>query len=273
MASKSNKAVAPTVDDRVYHLRLREGEISPYVLLPSDQATTERVASIWRDVREIAYNREYRTVNGVYKGLDLTMTSTGIGDQPTEICINELKKVGAHTCISIGNAESIRSDIEIGDIIIPVACMRKGGAVTHYVKDDFPSFAHPLITKTLIDACQLLGIEYKLGVICTINSYYVGQARPLNADPNSFFPYEARNLIERLQNAKIIALDMDTAGELIIGFLHRMRMGAVLHVNANRITETWGDNGGEEKALRIASEAVRILSESEHMSTSNNFVL
>ena len=82
-------------------------QVSPYVILPGDQATTEHISTIWENTKEIAYNREYRTVNGTYEGQDMTMTSTGIGCQPAEICLNELKKVGAHTCIKVGCAEEM----------------------------------------------------------------------------------------------------------------------------------------------------------------------
>lgn len=265
------KATAPTVDGKVYHLRLAKGDISPYVLMPSDQATTENISRVWKDTKEIAYNREYRTVTGTYEGADMTVISSGIGCQPAEICINELKKVGAHTIIKMGAVEAIREDIKPGDIVIPVACMRKGGAVTHYVKEDFPAFANPRITKALIEACRNLGYSYTMGVVCSVSSYFVGQGRPLNGEEGSFFPPHAENIVERLNNAKVLGIDMETAGTMIIGYLHRLRMGAVLSVNANRITGEWGDNGGEEKACRIASEAVKILRETDNDDVIYNF--
>ena len=193
----------------------------------------------------------------------MAMTSTGIGCQPAEICLNELKKVGVHTCVKVGCAEAIRTDLDLGDIIIPAACMRKGGAVTHYVKPEFPAFADPRVVKALIEACRRLGYRYTMGVVCSISSYYVGQGRPLDGDEESFFPPEAANVVDRLRNAKVVAIDNETAGELVMGYLHKMRMGAVLAVNANRVTGAWGDNGGEEKACRIASEAIRILRETD----------
>jgi uridine phosphorylase len=259
MSDKNVKATAPTVDGKVYHLRLAKGDIPPYMLMPGDQATTEHISSVWQDTKKIAQNREYHTVTGSYLGDEMGIISTGIGDQPAEICINELKKVGAHTLIKLGCAEAICEDIQPGEIIIPVACMRKGGAVTHYVNQSFPAFAHPRITKALIEACVKLGYSYRLGVVCSISSYYIGQGRPLNADENSYFPPHARDIVARLQNSKVIAIDNETAGSLIIGYLHRLRMGAVLWVNANRVTGAWGECGGEEKACRVASEAVRIL--------------
>ena len=108
MSENGSKATAPTVSGKVYHLRLEQGEIPPYVLLPGDQGTTWHISDVWKDVKELAYNREYRTVVGDYEGVAMAMTSTGIGDQPAEICLNELKKVGAHTCIKAGGAEAIR---------------------------------------------------------------------------------------------------------------------------------------------------------------------
>lgn len=263
MTETGSRATAPTVSGKVYHLRLAAGEIPPYVLLPGDQAATYNISNIWSNVKELAYNREYRTVTGSYNEVRMAMTSTGIGDQPAEICLNELKKVGAHTCIKVGTAEAIREDLELGDIIIPVACMRKGGAVTHYVRPEFPAFPDLEMTKALIQACENLGYSYTMGVICTISSYYVGQGRFIDEDENSYFPPQNRDLIERLRNSKVLAIDTETAGELVIGYLHKLRMGAVLSVNANRATGAWGDNGGEEKACRIASEAVCILQEQD----------
>ena len=52
---------------------------------------------------------------------------------------------------------------------------------------------------------------------------------------------------------------MDTAGQYVVGYLHGMRMGAVLSVISNRVLDRWGDNGGEERACLVASEAMKIL--------------
>lgn len=257
------KATAPTVGDKVYHLRLAKGEISPYVVLPGDQNASDHFEKFWDDARLLAYNREYKTVSGKYEGMDIAMTSTGIGCQPAEICVNELKKIGVHTCIKVGCAESIREDVEVGDIIIPFACMRKGGAVTHYVQPEFPAFCAPEATKALIQACIELGYKYTLGVVCSISSYFIGQARPIDGDENSYWPTQGDNLIAHLRNSRVTAIDTETAGTLIMGYLHGIRMGAVLGVNANRVTNEWLDEGGQEKACRVASRALKILKQND----------
>jgi uridine phosphorylase len=40
-----------------------------------------------------------------------------------------------------------------------------------------------------------------------------------------------------------------------------MRFGAILAVNNDRNKDTWGDNGGFEKATLVACEAMKILNE------------
>ena len=54
---------------------------------------------------------------------------------------------------------------------------------------------------------------------------------------------------------------MDTAGQFIIGYLHGMRIAAVLSVVAARKNNNFAYNNGEEKACLAASEALKILKE------------
>jgi uridine phosphorylase len=262
MANKNVRADAPTDgEDRVYHLRLRKGEIPPYVVLTGDPANTEKIASLWADSKQLAYNREYRTFSGSYDGLPLASTSTGIGCQSAELVINELLKVGGTTLIKVGTASTIDPNLKLGDLVIPMASHRKGGTADLYVQPDFPSFADITIVKALMIACDKLNYKYTLGLNYSVSSFYIGQARPMNPDGSGYWPSWANHLIEDLQSARIQTIDMDTAGEFVVSYLHEMRMGAILTVNNDRLNDTWGDNGGFEKAARVASEAYKILNE------------
>ena len=260
MAKTSVRADAPTDgEDRVYHLRLRKGEIPPYVVITGDPANTQKIASLWSDSKQLAYNREYRTFAGSYNGLPLATTSTGIGCQSAELVINELLKVGGTTLIKVGNVSSIDPNLTLGDLVIPMASMRKGGTADLYVQPDFPAFADIIMVKALMKACENLNFKYTFGLNYSVSSFYIGQARPLNADGTGYWPSWANHLIEDLQSARISTIDMDTAGEFIVSYLHEMRMAAILTVNNDRLKDTWGDNGGFEKAALVASEAYKIL--------------
>jgi len=261
-----NKAAAPKAqNDGVYHLQLKQGDVPGYVLLPGAPERCPVIAKNWETSREVASYREYKTVAGTYKGTPIACTSTGIGGPSSEICIHELNVLGVHTGIRIGSTGCIQKEFDLGDLIIPVACVRKDGTSITYVEPEYPAYADFYVTLALIAACERLGFRYGLGLGYTVGSFYIGQGRPLNEDGGnaapSYWPSFANNIIPDLAAAKVTNIEMETSAQYVIGRLHGMRMGCVLSVIGNRVLDRWGDNGGEEKACLAACEAVRILAE------------
>ncbi|HSL16015.1 MAG TPA: uridine phosphorylase, partial [Actinomycetota bacterium] len=66
-----------------YHVKLSDGDVAPYVLLPGDPGRVPVVASHWDEAHEVARNREYVTYTGTYRGVAISCTSTGIGAPST----------------------------------------------------------------------------------------------------------------------------------------------------------------------------------------------
>ncbi|MDR2522244.1 MAG: nucleoside phosphorylase [Synergistaceae bacterium] len=244
-------------NEGVYHLQLKPGDVPGYVILPGAPERTALIARHWEDVCQVASCREFRTVSGAYKGTRLAATSTGIGGPSSEICIHELNVLGVHTCIRVGTTGSITPRFDLGDLIIPVACVRRDGTSVSYVGPEFPAFADTRVVMALIQACENLGFRYGLGLACTVGSFYAGQGRPLGE--GGYWPSFAENIIPDLQQARVTNIEMETAAQYVVGYLHGMRMGAVLSVIANRPLDRWGDQGGEEKACLTACEAMKIL--------------
>lgn len=257
---EENKASAPKAENSgVYHLELKKGDVPEYVLIPGSPERTLKMATHWTDVEEIAFNREYKTVRGTYKDIEISATSTGIGGPSSEIAINELNKVGVHTAIRVGTTGCIVPEFDLGDLIIPVACVRRDGTSQIYAEPEFPAFADPIVVKALAQACENLGFRYGYGLDCTVGSFYIGQGRPLYEDGTGYWPSWVDNIIPDLQQMKVTNIEMETAGQFVVGYLHGMRMGAILSVISNRVLDRWGDNGGEDRACLAASEALRIL--------------
>ena len=257
---KVNKASAPKAENEgVYHLQLKKGDVPRYVILPGAPERTLKIARNWEDVKEVAHYREYKTVTGTYQGMPLATTSTGIGCPGAEICIHELNTLGVDTCIRVGTTGCIVPDYDLGDLIIPVACIRKDGTSNTYVEPEFPAFADTRVVMALAEACEKFGFRYGFGLTYTVGSFYIGQGRPLNEDKSGYWPSWADKIIPDLQSARVTNIEMDTAGQYVVGYLHGMRMGAVLSVISNRVLDRWGDNGGEERACLVASEAMKIL--------------
>ena len=259
---KLNKASAPKAkNEGVYHLQLKQGDVPGYVLLPGAPERCLVIAKEWENPREIASYREYKTVTGTYKGTPIACTSTGIGGPSSEICIHELNVLGVHTGIRVGTTGCIVPDFDLGDLIIPVACVRRDGTSITYIEPEYPAYADFYVVLALVAACERLGFRYGLGLDCTVGSFYIGQGRPLFEDGSGYWPSFAEKILPDLTAARVTNIEMETSGQFVVGRLQGMRMGAVLSVIANRVLDKWGDNGGENKACLAASEAVRILTE------------
>ena len=228
-----------TEDGRSYYLHLREGDMPGYVIIPGSPERTAKIAANWENVRDVAHSRHYISKRGVYQGMEQGTTSTGIGALSAEICLNELKKSGVHTVLRVGTTGCIDPNFENGDLLIPVACIARDGSSECYIDPEFPSFADPVMVMALAEACERLGFRYGLALEYTAGSFYLGQGRPLG----------------------VKVLEMDTAGQFIIGYLHGMRIAAVLSVVAARKNNNFAYNNGEEKACLAASEALKILKE------------
>jgi uridine phosphorylase len=244
-------------NEGVYHLQLKPGDVPGYVILPGAPERTGVIAKNWSDVREVASYREFKTVTGEYNGMKLAATSTGIGGPSSEICIHELNVLGVHTCIRVGTTGSITPKFDLGDLIIPVACVRKDGTSSSYIEPEFPAFADTQVVMALMQACEKLGFRYGIGLGYTVGSFYIGQGRPLFE--GGYWPSFAEKIIPDRQQARVTNIEMETSAQYVVGYLHGMRMGAVLSVIANRALDRWGDEGGEEKACLAACEAMKIL--------------
>jgi len=274
MADKNEQiehnATAPTDDDgKVYHLRLAKGDVPPYVILPGAPERTMVIAGKWEDVKEVASYREYKTVSGRYRMMPMATTSTGIGAASSEIAIHELATVGVHTCIRVGTTGVIQPEFDLGDLIIPIACVRHDGTSDNYIEPAYPAAADTVVTMALMQACENLGYRYGIGIGYTTSSFYIGQGRSIeikgNTAPRKFGgvyePSFMNGLIPDLQSAGVINIEMEASGQFVVGRLHGLRMGAIMAVVSNRVTDKWGEAGGEEKASLAASEALYILKE------------
>ncbi len=248
-------------DEMMYHIRCRQGDLPPYVLLPGDPDRTYRIAQFWEESEEIAFYRQFRTIRGLYRGCPIATTSTGIGTTAGEICLHELSKVGVKTCIRVGTTGSISPSLTCGDLIITTAAVRRDGTSDLYVPPGFPAVANAEVVMALVQACEELGFRYGLGIICSTASLYLGQGRPL--DEEGYWPSWAEHTLPDLQAAGVLNFDTDSAGLFVVGHIHSLRVGTICAVIADRVRNRRGDDGGEARACQAACEAVRILQDWE----------
>ena len=109
------------------HIQCSSLDAAPYALLPGDPMRVEKVKSYLKNVKEIAFNREYKSIVGSYKGVQVMVVSTGIGGPSTAVAVEELSRIGVHTMIRIGSCGALDSKIQLGDLIIIDGAVRDEG--------------------------------------------------------------------------------------------------------------------------------------------------
>ena len=253
------RADAPTNEaGAMYHLAISAGDIPSTILMPGDPGRVEKMRRTWEGGVELAFHREYRSARGTFKGVPIGAISSGVGAPSLEIATQEFAVIGGETIIRVGTCSALRAEIEPGDLIVPVAAVRRDGTSDKYVPAEHPAFADPEVYMALLEACERLGFRYHSGIAYSVSSFYLGQERPV---ANGFWQTAADGLIEDLRHAGVTCIEMECSALFVLSRLFGMRSGAVLGAVANRETNAFGDNGAEDRAIAAANEAVVILDE------------
>ncbi len=260
MIGKRLSSASSPVDEagRVYHLMVKPGDVSRYVLLPGDPGRVLRIASFWDESWKVAEHREYLTYSGRYKGVFISATSTGIGAPSTAIAVEELARVGSDTFIRVGTTGALRKDIGVGDLIISIGAVRFEGTSKQYVFPEYPAVASIDVVLALITAAEELGVKYHLGITASTDSFYVGQERP---GYKGYLPPHQKGLIDYLKAVNVINFEMEAATIFTLANIYGLRAGSVCAAIANRETEEFIVDAGVDDAIKVANGAVKILSE------------
>jgi uridine phosphorylase len=243
-------------EGKQYHIGCRKGDLAEYLLVPGDPERVPKIAGFWDSAKEICCHREFRSFTGKYKGVPLSVLSSGIGPACMAIVVNEASCVGVDTFIRVGSTGAIQKDIDCGDLIISTAAVRLDCTSNCYVMPEYPAVASYEVLLALIEAAESLGItNYHVGITATTADFYAGQNRPAASISRM------EDLLPTLQKAKVLNFEMETATLFTLASLYRLRAGSVCAVYANRCRNEFKSGAGEENAIKVANEAAKILYE------------
>lgn len=241
-----------------YHIACRRGDLAEYFLVPGDPERVDKIAKLWDSAKKVSDHREFRSLTGKYKGIPVSALSSGIGPACMSIAVNEAASVGVHTFIRVGSTVAIQENIECRDLIFSSAAVRLDGTSNCYIMPEYPAVASFEVLQALIEAAESLGIKnYPVGITATTADFYAGQSRHTTASYQS----STENLLSLLKRAKVLNFEMETATLFTLASLYGLRAGSVYAVFANRCRNEFRTGAGEENAIMVASETIKILRE------------
>ncbi|MDA8963901.1 nucleoside phosphorylase [Acidimicrobiia bacterium] len=214
--------------EQVKHLPLTIDEVARYVIVPGDPNRVEIIASVFDDYEMQGSNREFNAARGTYKGTDVSVVSTGIGCPSTAIAVEELAYIGAEVFIRIGTSGAVEKTVKKGDIFIATGAVRDDGTSKQYIPIEYPAVADYELVANLIKASKDLGIETKVG-ICQSKDSFFGEVEP---ERMPVAPY-LNNKWTAWQKGGVGASEMEAATLFTLAQIKKLKASAVLAVEVS----------------------------------------
>lgn len=229
------------------HIALDETLGIEYAILPGDPARIDRIADLLDDPRPLAYNREFRSLRGRYRGIDILALSTGIGGCSAGIAAEELKNIGVRAAIRVGSCGALQPGIALGELIIVSGAVRDDGASKAYLPEIYPAYADIELLSCILDAAAALGVPHREGVAHSHESFYHDEAD----DVSAFWSKKG-----------VLGADMESAALLTIARLRGMKAASILNnvvLYGADTADAIGDYvGGADDAARGERDEIRV---------------
>jgi uridine phosphorylase len=240
-------------DGRLPHMGVSDGEVAPYVLVSGNPERLERMMKRMDSLEKVGDKRGYVVYTGLYKGVPLSLASTGVGSPSLAIGVEELGLCGGRVFLRVGSCASIQAEVPIGDIILTVGGVRDEGVSHTYAPAIYPAIADPDLLASLREAAREAGVAAHVGLVRSTDSFYEGERK--------------QEIIEQWQALGVLAFEMESSALFTVARVLGYRAGSILVPGTNLITSkaTYQGEGleayaqGMEKTVGIAMDAMHKL--------------
>lgn len=234
------------------HIQLCQDDAATWAILPGDPARVDRIQSYLTDVKELKFNREFKSISGYYKGVKVLAVSTGVGGASMGIAVEELHNIGVQGLIRIGSCGALKPGIGLGELILVNGAVRHDGASNTYVESAYPAVPDTETLVATIDAAKKLGATYHIG---------------LGRSHDSFYTDSELEICDYWGARDVLGADLETAALFVIGRLRGLKTASILNnvvlaqadVNAGVADYVDGDGAcanGEKLEILTALEAI-----------------
>jgi purine-nucleoside phosphorylase len=175
------------------HLRAEEGDYAPLVLLPGDPNRAKRVAAMFdgglEKARVVNEHRLLLGYTGTYRGVPVSVQTSGIGTPSLSIVVEELLRLGAQRLIRIGTCGGIGRGIRTADLVVATAAAPVDGSTRTYLHGDpYAPAADFELTRALVDSARSKGLQPAIGQVASVDVFY-------NPDQDYVTKWRARGVL------------------------------------------------------------------------------
>jgi uridine phosphorylase len=212
---------------QAHHLKVSPKEVGEFAILPGDPGRCILIADHLENPRLVSSNREFVTYTGKYKGLTVSVVSTGMGCPSAAIALEELIMMGAKCFIRLGTTGALQKEMKIGEMVIANSAVRTDGTSLEYIAPEFPAIADLDLTIFLEEAAKGKGVNPWVGTIWSHDAFYKGS---VFADP------EFLNREKWMIEANVLSVENESSALFVISSIRKVKTGTILTVVANHHT-------------------------------------
>ncbi len=269
MSHRLNGSGGLIKDDERFHLKIKDGDVGRYVILPGDPGRVPLIAEYLDGAKQIASNREYNIYAGELCGKRVSVCSTGIGGPSAAIAVEELIESGADTFIRVGTSGGINLKVMGGDLLVASAAVRAEGTSREYLPEGYPAAADFEVVRALKESGDELSTDEDgnrcfVGVVQSKDNFY-GEIDPFSTAVGS----KLSEAWEGYVRCGCLTSEMECAAIFSVALLRGARAGAVLTAlwNAERKNKGLPDKAcsSSERAIKCAVNAIKRLIELDNM--------
>ncbi len=175
------------------HLRAEANDYAPVVLLPGDPNRATWIAEKFDGgagaARLVNSHRGLLGYTGTYRGVPVSVQTSGMGAPSMAIVAEELLRLGARRLIRVGTCGGIGRGIKTGEIVVASSAAPFDGATRTYLHGDpyAPSADFGLV-RSLVEIAEKHGQKPHVGQVATVDVFY-------NPDPDYFSKWRERGVL------------------------------------------------------------------------------
>ena len=244
--------------------RCLPSEVGDYVLLPGDPARAAMIAEQWFDDGELVMaNREFHSYTGLYKGIKMSVISTGLGSPGATMVVQDLPKLGVKAAIRVGTAGSAVQHVKPGDLVIASGAVRDEGVSHKFVPAQFPAVPNAALNETLRRIATNSSSPSHTGILHTSDAFTC---------PN------LSELQSMYGDAGVLAFEMEAAAVLVVAGLNNVPAACIVSIDGyvsnvaagNTVPDSNARDTGIRNAIAIALDALVVQAEKDSAASSAN---
>ncbi|MBL0691729.1 MAG: DeoD-type purine-nucleoside phosphorylase [SAR324 cluster bacterium] len=200
------------------HVRAKKDQIAPYVLLPGDPERSEYIAHKFLENPKLYTSyRKMFGYTGTYKGMRVSVQTTGMGTPSASIVVEELFQLGAEVLCRVGTMGGLQPNMKLADLVLVQSAWSSREIVSQITEsiDYMPCASWPLLKIASEIADKKSDLTYHVGSVASVNLFY-------NPD---------QDLAQKLSKLGCLGFEMEAAAIFALAAKHQKLASCLLTIS------------------------------------------